>query len=231
LAHTIGAAVKLETLEGIVIKSLPYQDNKRIFSLFTDKGLLSFIADIKDSRPETLLVCSPLSKGEYVFAESKGGWRKIQDSSLTFSYLHFKSSYALLDSASLCLKAIALSQLENKPAPLLYHLLKIYLEKIPEFTDPYIVSSSFFLKVLRFEGLISLEQICSYCSTRLSQGFVDLSPSCGCYTHPEGVLFDAIEWKELKVLALAKEIPLLKTLECSKELHEKIRKLFEGFFR
>lgn len=223
--------MKLETIEGIVIKSLPYQDNKRIFSLFTEKGLLSFITDVKDSRPETLLVCSPLSKGEYVFAESKGGWKKIQDSSLNFSYLNFKSSYPLLDSASLCLKAIASSQLENKPAPLLYHLLKIYLEKIQEFQDPYIIASSFFLKVLRFEGLFSLDEPCSYCENRPSQGFIDLKPSCGCYTHPEGVFFDEIEWKQLKVLGLAKEIPLLKTLECSTELHEKIRKLFEDFFR
>ena len=221
----------LDTTQGIVIKSLPYQESKRIFSLFTEKGLLSCIAEIKDNNPESLLVCSPLSKGEYIFMETKGGWRKMRDVSLQTSYLNFKSSYALLDSASLCLQAIAASQMENKPSPLLYHLLNVYLEKIADFSDPYIITSSFFLKVLRYEGFFFLDTLCHFCESLPSQRYVDCRPSCGCYTHPQGLFFDPTEWKQITVLAFAKEIALLKTLECSQLLHEKIRKLFEEFFR
>ena len=220
-----------ETLEGIVVKSIPYQDNKRIFSLFTEKGLIPCIADVKDNQPNRLLVTTPLSKGEFVIIETKGGLKKIHDASLIRSYLHYKNSYALLESASLCLKAITLSQLEQKPSCVLYQLLSVYLEKILDFEDPYIITSSFLLKLLRFEGLLSLDAVCNACERHPSKGFVDLKPSCGCIMHPESILFDPVDWQKVKVLAYAKEIPFLKSLECSKAFHEKIKKLFEGCFR
>lgn len=205
---------KEKKVEGIVVKALDYQENKRIFTLFTPEGLLSLITTLTEKQPHRRLLSSLLSKGEYCFLDSSSPLKKVKDASLLSTYLNYKHSYEHLETASFFVRAIQRSQIEGKPAPILYQLLSLYLAKLPSIKDPYLLLSSFHLKVLQHEGLLSLG--------------LNLSHE---EENPIAKIFSKNEIKQLMVLTFAKQFSELELVDSSKQLHEKIKNLFDESFR
>lgn len=220
----------LEKVEGIVLKSFDYQEHKRIFTLFTEHGLLSCVTTLSQKKSEGLLLSTPLSQGEFIYVVKNASLKTVKEGSLNRSYLDYKTSYHLLESATNCLQGILRSQLEGKPAPLLYKLLVLYLEKMPIFNDPGILSSSFLLKTLSHEGIFSLNSFCALCEKKEIRAFFkDLSYCKDCKIK-EAIAFDDQEWDLIYILLHARDLSLLKDLQAEKAFHEKIKQFFDGFF-
>ena len=62
----------------------------------------------------------------------------------------------------------------HKPAPALFLLLKSYLAQIPIFTDLAVLLSSFKLKILLYEGLLSVEKEDPLLPLAVAKSFAEL---------------------------------------------------------
>ena len=221
---------EIHTIEGIVVKSLDYEDNKRIFTLFTKEGLMSFITSLKASEPHRRLLSSFLSKGEYCYSLTKGSLKKIKDASLISTQLNYERSFEHMEAASLLLYAVSRSQMEEKPSPLLYALLNFYLEKLSKQTDPYLFTSSFMLKLLLHEGLFEPSLVCSRCNKCLPLFFQNGESVCKNCAASNSICFSEEESKMIYVLTYSKQMAQLSGLIASKEFHLKIKGLFDSYF-
>jgi len=97
-------------------------------------------------------------------------------------------------------KIILKTQLPGKPSPKLYELLLAYLSQLPNFTDVTPLMTSFYLKLLTHEGLVSWA-----------------SPS----DFPLSV--SDREWSQLKHLALIRSFKEMHSINLSPELGHKIK--------
>lgn len=147
----------LRRSEGIVLQTLKYQDYDQIATVFTiEDGLLKFF--IKGAyRAQSGKSTSPLTRAEFVYFQGKSSLYSCKEVSLLNTYLNLRNNFAHLETGIDLIKAVLESQMENKPAPELYKLLIMYLEKIPFIPDPWVLSASFHLKILKHEGLLSFD--------------------------------------------------------------------------
>ena len=214
-------------IEGIVVKALDYEEHKRIFVLFTETGFLHLITKLKNQQPHRRLLSSVLSKGEFCYKDSTSSLKTILDGTLVSTYLNYSQSYAHLEAASLHIEVVLRSQLEDKPAPLLYKLLSFHLEKLKQFEDPYLLSSSFMLKALAHEALFNYFSLCPECHQNPAHYFDQYHLVCqDCAKHPS-LMFDSSEHLFLCILLNAKHLSELQKMKCSLEFHKKVKKMFD----
>lgn len=149
--------IKTHKTEGIVLHTLPFREYDQILTVFTEQeGTIKFI--VKGAYRSQLgkgNSTAPLTQAEFVYSKGKSELYKCVDTSVICQHLHLRENLHLLQSACDMLQAVTESQLLHQPAPLLYRLLLIYLIKLPQVQDPFAVSSSFRLKILRLEGVFN----------------------------------------------------------------------------
>lgn len=146
-----------ERSEGIILQTLKYQDDDQIATVFThDKGILKFF--VKGAYRSKNALGSPLTRAEFIYLVRQSHLHNCREVSLLNTYHSLRTSLSYLETALEMIKAVLESQLENQPAPHLYQLLVVYLEKIPLMPDPLVLAASFHLKVLRHDGLLNFEQ-------------------------------------------------------------------------
>lgn len=191
-------------MQGIVLKSIPYQDKHRIITLFTEShGLLSvLLQNFSKSRFGMQNVSSTLSHGEFHLKKGRGDLYLFRDATLLDAFLPIRQDLEKLLFAGKLLKIIHKTQYPEKPSPLLFALLKNYLNKIKTSPPSEILLVSFYVKILSHEGLLPerLEEI----------------------SFP----FNEKEWKLLKELQTAKTFTALATLDFDKELFDKTEQFF-----
>lgn len=219
--------MELEKKEGIVVKSFNYQENKRIITVFTENGLLSLIATLSQKNPSSSLLTTPLCIGEFFYKKTSSQLHILKEGSVLSSYQNYNTSYPHIETAFSFIQTLLASQMAEKPAPLLYKLLKIYLEKLPSFSNPKTLSSSFILKTLRHEGLLPLEGLCSACETLPTQAFFQKEPYCKTCMPTHSLFFEEQEWNQFQILLFSKDLKSLETLSCEESLHQKILTLFK----
>lgn len=219
--------MELEKKEGIVVKSFNYQENKRIITIFTESGLLSLVATVYQKNPSSLLLTTPLCIGEFLYKKTSSQLYSLKEGSVLNSYRSYNTSYSHLETAFSLMNTLLSSQLPDKPAPLLYKLLKLYLERLPSFPNPKVLSSSFMLKTLRHEGLIPLEGLCSYCDSAPTQAFFQKEPYCKNCMPTHSLYFEEQEWEHFQILLFSKDLKILETLVCEEPFHQKIHTLFK----
>ncbi|MBP9842341.1 MAG: DNA repair protein RecO [Simkaniaceae bacterium] len=143
----------MENVRGVVLTSFDYLDTKKILRVYTrEQGKLTFIMHQKKG---TSLPPPPLSEAEFIFGVSRGAFYTIKDFSLINSRLHLRNTFPLLKGAGELLQILLHSQLDEKPAPLLYDLLISYLDHLPLSPNPSLLIASFKLKLLNHEGVLS----------------------------------------------------------------------------
>lgn len=151
--------VSVEKSEGIVLRSIDYQDKQKIITLFTpEAGLMSlFMRRISPRNLALLSLATPFSQAEFHYTKGRSDLYGFRDGTLIEGNLHLRGSLSHLQTAGELVQTILLSQLPGKPAPALYALLTTYIKHIPQFEDPSPLIASFYLKVLHHEGLLCLE--------------------------------------------------------------------------
>jgi len=217
-----------QTTEGIVLQSIPFQSQHRILKVFTQKkGLLSFfVKNISPNNSQLIALTTPFSYGEWVFQKSTQDLHKIKDTTLLNSFLLLRNSLDSLNAGGSILRAVLKTQMPNKPAPALFALLLTYLQKIPDFPNPDVLATSFYLKLLLLEGLLHFTHECSHCkkpACSLAHG----ESVCKNHTLDPSRIFSEKDWEVLHELTYARQFSKLKSLDVSPRLFAEIEKIFQ----
>ncbi len=196
-------------MDAIVLKATKYEDDGKILKVFTkDSGLLSVIIK-KISKKGTYwqTLTSPLARGEFHLKRGTSTLYTISDASLIDAYLEIRSDFDKLEAACAILRALLTSQQPEKASPALFHLTIVYLKKLKTFSQPALLSLSFQMKLLNFEGLFpeTKEEL------------------------QEPLTSD--EWLHLECLCHTKTFDLLETLPESPTLKRTAEALFESRIR
>jgi len=150
--------MKENKCEGIVLKSYAFKETERILHLFTpDQGIIHLIVKhLSPKKPQRVNLATPLCQGQYLYRQGKSDLYSFIDGSILDMHLPLRQSLEKLTIGGKMLQAIHDSQMPEKPAPKLYQLLSAYLKKLP--LAPVAIWTSFQLKLLKHEGLISFEK-------------------------------------------------------------------------
>lgn len=215
----------IEKTEGIVLKALPYQEHKKILTVFTNEGVLSFIGSESILKKAFL---SSLSIAEFSYYPHTSQLHVLKDVTLVQTHAIYRKSYRQLEAAHEMLRIVSLSQLPGKPAPLLYQLLKVYLTALIDIEEPKILSTSFLLKTLKHEGLLSTETNCTKCENP-PRIFSEGDWFCHSCSKDHALAFTEEEWQVFYILTHTKELQLLKTLPCEEKNLQQIAGIFNKY--
>lgn len=225
--------MSLHCTEAIILNATPFQDHHQIVSFFTpDLGLCKGIClHGKSPKNAQFGVFAPLHHVEVIFRESKNDLLKIQTGSLLNGHPFLRTSFDALQAACKLLAVVSKSQFPHKPSPMLFQLLKSYLEMFKEAKSPKTLLASFQLKLLRHEGLLAVTNRCALCqeepaSIALHEGQV----VCGSHHNSSLYLLSEEETALFYALALTTSMSLLQELEVQDSLVFKIDSLFEESF-
>lgn len=217
---------KEEKQEGLVLRAINYRDRQRIITVFTkDRGLISLIVKgIHRKRLDLMALTTPLSQAEYHYTIGRSDLYQFRDGTLLACNLELRESALSLETGGQIIQALLATQWPGKPAPLLYQLTLAYLKQLPHFPDPKALLASYWLKLLKYEGNLSLQSHCTHCEKPPSHLYkgeslcLDHAPYS---IHP----LKSDEWVLLTTLLETKDFSLIKTLTISSVLKEKLKEM------
>ncbi|MCI5052393.1 MAG: DNA repair protein RecO [Simkaniaceae bacterium] len=155
--------------DGIVLNRFDFREKERILHLFTpEHGVLHVIA--KKLSPKNLThasLTSPLTRGRYHVLQGRSDLLKFKDGTVDEMHLGVRGDYDRLEAALGMLRLVNKTQLPDKPAPQLYHLLRIYLKAL-EVGSARHLHTSFAIKLLKHDGMLS-EGGCGHCELEASR--------------------------------------------------------------
>lgn len=215
--------------EGIILQASPYQDYHQILSVFSkDFGLIKLIYKYSLSKKkQNKGILTPLSCWEFAFTQKTGELKKCEDAEYQNGFLELRNSIEKLEAACLMAKSILQTQELEVPTPLLYALFMAYLQKLSLVQDPFILSSSFLLKILIHDGWANLQPTCSICQTAIQEAFLYQGEVfCPSHQMPNAFVFDDEEFLLLCNLAYQRSFQYLREWTGSKIFHQKILHLF-----
>jgi DNA repair protein RecO (recombination protein O) len=217
-----------EVVRGIVLETKEWGDHHLIATLFSsERGLLKALGRYARAKKSSLAgLLSPFLVVELHLASSAKGFPTVQSGTVLHQFPQLRETLPLLAGSCSLLKAVLDSQLEGKPAPLLYNLLLKYLEALPA-SPPETLVSSFYLKLLRHEGLLKLEPYCAVCRKEV-EGFAIEEGTIKCYDDAidKDSLLEKEEAQLFLALGLSTSLHYLKPLVVPPLLKEKIEALF-----
>ena len=215
--------------EGIILRVIPFRDYDQILTLFThEQGIIKLI--YKGSRSKKRGVqglCIPLTVVDVIYREKRGELFGCQEMTWIDSYQSLRISLPCLEAACDCLQALYFSQLVGKPAPLLYELLRFYLNRMESIQDPWTLALSFRLKLLAYDGLARFPFICSTCFQPLYDGAYLHLTDWGCSEHlNHGIYWTAEDIQQTYCLALSQSYQQLVEEKVTPEFKEKLINFF-----
>lgn len=212
-----------EKTEGLLIQAIPYLGSQKILKILTPQdGLVTLMVKNKSLLPLT----DPFLIAEWVFKKGNSSLYRLLDASLINPLSHLRSSYTSLMAAGEIGQALLRSQFPEKKGGGLYALAISYLQKISSFSNPAILSSSFYLKLLMHDGLLGMQNECVECGEKASA--LSFGESF-CEKHGlfEKMSFLPKEWEVLQELVFARSFQKMEKLELDKTAKEKIKILFD----
>lgn len=216
----------METLEveGLIIQTQPYQDRLMIGQLFTKEGLLNFIYTTKKNLPSL----TPLTLGCFILRKkSSSHFYKVTDSYIVDHFLQIRSSLQQLQAAGSILHALKTTQLSEKPSPSLFSLTKLYLSQLKKTTNPHVLEASFFMKLLKHEGLLNDQKICYKCQVPRIDFIESGRLLCQLCAPQKALSFKEEEFQTFLCLCHSQSFQELERLTLSQELHKKIKDIYK----
>lgn len=215
--------------KAIVLSSFNYRDYDRIVSLYTDlKGLIKVIIH-GANRPKStkLIFCQPFTLIDLIYLPKKGDIHSFKEGKVLNAHLHLRDSFDSLQAAVQLLDITTKSQIPEEPSAKIFPLLMSYLQKMNLFGNPYILSSSFLLKILLIAGQWTVQTKCNKCSVSLQNFyFVSSSYYCAQCTPSKELEFNLDEMQILTKLIGERSFNELNQVQLSQELQKKINMLF-----
>ncbi len=214
-------------IQGITLKSIDYGEYDKILHVFTrEEGILHLIAK-GANRPTSANKTGSQSLIDAEFLTEKKGeghslhvCREITPSDYR---LYLRDDIDKLRTGCGLAHAVLRSQIPEHPAPPLFSLFHIYLDRIKVSANMPALSASFALKLLRYEGLFALPAGCSECGHFFPDGFFSEKLFyCADHRPEKSLFFSEEEFQILFLLAYSREISLIESLPISPELIKKI---------
>ena len=188
--------MEIEKIEGIVLRSQDYKESHRIITLFTPEGLISLIVrGISRKNSRLLTLTTPFCNAEYLYRKTHSELLSFRDGTVLDDHLSLRHSLASLQLAGSLANAILTSQMAGKPAPALYLLYKAYHKQASHFPNPGALLASFYLKLLKYEGHLTLSPHCAQCGSPNPSRLYEGESFCSCT--PRGLIFTPSEWQLL----------------------------------
>lgn len=194
----------LEKREGVLLFAIPYLGHKKILKVFTaEEGLLSLIA--KSAKDAWI---TPFFLAEWVYQKGEKEIHPLKDITLLDPFLELKADYSRITQAGQIAQDLLASQFPSKKSHGLYELAVAYFKKLPLFSHPEVATASFRLKLLQYEGLLSLQKKCCLCPSsplHLHQG----ESYCTAHTPFPNFSFTEEEWDLLHHLSFSRQFSQL----------------------
>ncbi|MGR3973025.1 MAG: DNA repair protein RecO [Candidatus Rhabdochlamydia sp.] len=144
--------------EGIILKTIPYQEKKSIVTLLTkDHGIISlFVRQEKSFKGHSLI--NTFSHIDLVYQKIKTSeCFALKEGTMIESHYFLRETWSRLEAAGKMSAAILFTQFPGKSSPLLYHLLLACFKQLPHFKSSLTLVTLFYLKLLTYEGVLSWE--------------------------------------------------------------------------
>lgn len=216
-----------EKTEGIVLRSQDFKERHRIITLFSPRGLISLIVkNISRRNTRLLTLTTPFSHGEFIYYQGTSELLRFHDGTLLDDHLILRQNLKSLQTAGALANAILSSQMASKPSPALFVLYKSYHKQIPCFEDPTPLLASFYLKLLKHEGLLSISPHCASCEKNPAHLLYNGESICSHHQIQDPIDFSSNEWETLLSLDNAQQFSILRTLSLSPLFFQKINTVF-----
>lgn len=216
-----------EKTEGIVLRSQDFKERHRIITLFTHQGLISLIVkNISRKNTRLLSLTTPFCHGEYHYRRGNSELLRFHDGTIIDDHFNLRQSFSSLQVAGALANAILTSQMPGKPSPALFVLYKSYHNQVPCFNDPTTLLASFYLKLLKHEGLLTITPHCTSCDEAPARLLHNGESLCTQHNTQDAFHFSPSEWETLLSLDGAQQFSSLRTLSIPPLLSQKINTLF-----
>jgi DNA repair protein RecO (recombination protein O) len=216
-----------EKTEGIVLRSQDYQEHHRIITLFSPQGLISLIVKgISRKNARLLTLTTPFSHGEYIYRQGQSELFRFYDGTIFDDHLNLRQHLQSLQAAGALANAILASQMIGKPAPMLYALYKSFHKQICTFDNPEPLLASFYLKLLKHEGLFFLSLHCASCGENIAQTLNNGESLCSRHAGQGATSFSSSEWELLLSLESVQQFSTLRSYRLPLSLLKKIQDFF-----
>lgn len=215
--------------QAIVLSSFNYRDYDCITTFYTDThGIIkTIILGAKRPKSSKAAFCQPLTLLSLTYRPRKGDLHSFKEAKILDANLKIRDSFDALQVGIKLLNLVSKSQAPEEPSHRVFQLLASYLKKIPEFTNPWILSSSFVLKILILSGHWTLQSKCCRCKTPLEKfHFSSNSYYCSNCAPDSSLVFEAPEVQALSQLIQEKSFQALNQLKAPPKLDEKLESLF-----
>jgi DNA repair protein RecO (recombination protein O) len=216
-----------EKTEGIVLRSQDFKERHRIITLYSPEGLISLIVkNISRKNTRLLSLTTPFTLAEYHYRRGQSELLSFHDGTLLDDHLILRQSYTSLQAAGALANAILSSQMPGKSSPALFVLYKSYHKQVPGFTDPAALIASFYLKLLKHEGHLTISPHCAICDNTASRFLHEGESLCSKHPAQDAFHFSPAEWELLLTLDNAQQFSILRSLTLPPTFSQKINALF-----
>lgn len=148
--------IEEERVEGIVLQSRAYKENQRLITLFTPQGVLGvLLKGLQTAKGYRGALAEPFSYGEYQLQKGRSELYSCKEGAVLSGYIGLRQELRFLQTAGSLAEAILKSQWPGKEAPALFSLYKAYHDYIEKHSNRKAFMTSFYLKILRLEGVLS----------------------------------------------------------------------------
>lgn len=151
---------------GIVLNSFPFKEKDKILTLFTkERGIVKLFVKGKLFFNQALTERYTVS--DFLYSQGRGDLYQFCDATVLEQNPQLRHSFEALQMGEKLGSAILRSQWQGKEAPYLFELFLAFLKKVPEEG----LYAPFLLKILKHEGILQLEPVCSSCGSHLGKGW------------------------------------------------------------
>ncbi len=166
---------------------------------------------------------SPLTHSEFLFRKGRGEMYRLLEANTLTHYLALRTDANRLDCAGEIVQILLKSQLPGKAAPLLYDLTKAYVDHLQHCSHPNNLLASFYLKLLKHEGLFYWTTLCSACNRHPVTFFCKGQGTCAQHrSYPAHPLIDQ-EWQLLGLLAESRSFQILEGIHLDPSMIDRLR--------
>jgi DNA repair protein RecO (recombination protein O) len=216
---------------GITLYFAPFQERHALVTLFTQElGLVKLF--IKNGQSRTILQV-PFVEGSWTLIKKTSDFYYLREMNPSiYYYSSLRHQLSKLQIANTIREILIKTQQLEHPSPLLYKVVRLYLKELGHSSYPKHILSSFYLKILKHEGYLSLIPSCNQCSKPSIEDLYIHYGKFYCKEHsPDTSLeFNKSELFTLRVLTHAKSFKEIETSYSDDIIEKKIESLFHEFY-
>lgn len=144
------------SIEAIIMKSIPFKENKVILHLFSSElGLISAISSVKKKAylSSMMVIQATVKKG-------KGDLYSISERHIIDTFSNLREDFSLLQISMKMMNLLSQTLVKDRAIKPIYLLTKNTLKAFTKNSNQNAIYVCFILKLLLFEGLLPLDSDC-----------------------------------------------------------------------